>query len=92
MNRKQARLVETLGFFVVYFGFYLFVLGPMIGAALPGFDKPAFSSPGFRPTGELPATARGWLLIILIIPSLLGYMYLRARLSGKTMQQFWEPE
>ena len=92
MNQKQTQLVEILGFFAVYIGFYLLVLGPALGAALPGFDKPAFSGPSMRPTGELPATARGWLLIILGVPSLLGYMYLRARLSGKTMQQFWEPE
>lgn len=91
MNQKQWRVAEILGFFVVYFGFYLVILGPLIGSVLPGFEKGAFSEPSFRATGELPDTGRGWLLIILAVPTLLGYMYLRALLAGKSMQDFWTP-
>lgn len=91
MQQKQWRLAEILGFLAVYFGFYLVVLGPLIGAVLPGFENGAFSGPSFRPTGDLPDTGRGWLLIISTVPALLGYMYLRARLDGRSMQKFWNP-
>lgn len=91
MNQNQWRVVEILGFFVVYFGFYLLVLGPLIGAILPGFDQGAFTDPSFRPTGEFPDTARGWLLMILAVPALFGYMYLRAWLDGSSLQEFWNP-
>lgn len=91
MNQKQRRVLEIIGFIGVYTGCYLLVLGPLIGFILPGFDKPAFSGPSFRATGGLPQTGRGWLFIVTTVPSLFGYMYLRAQLAGSSLQQYWEP-
>lgn len=90
MEKHRRRLVEILAFFAVFSAVYLLVVGPAIGDAF-GFDRPAFSGPNDRPTGELPDTPRGWILVGLLIPGHLGYMYVRARLAGQSMGEFWNP-
>jgi hypothetical protein len=91
MNQQHRRVAEILAVLVVYAAIYLVFVGPALGAAF-GFDQPAFSGPDLKPTGDLPDTPRGWLLIVLGVPVLLGYMYVRARVAGVTMDEFWNPD
>jgi len=68
---------------------FMAVVGPAIGAAVPGFDRPALSGDDDSHRGDLPDTALGWLLVILGVPVLLGYMFLRPRLTGETVEAYW---
>lgn len=92
MQRPNRRQYEIILFLVAYAGLYLAVVGPGLGAAF-GLDRPMLSGPDTRPYGgELPDTARGWLFVLSAVPVLLGYMYLRARLAGDSMSEFWNPD
>jgi hypothetical protein len=87
----HRRGIEIVLFLVAYGALYVAVLGPVIGAVLPGFDAVPFRG-GSRPTGELPSTAQGWLMIVLGVPALFGYLWLRARLAGETLRGFWNSD
>jgi hypothetical protein len=91
MKRQYRRTAEILVVLAAYTAVFLLVLGPAVGAAVPGFDQPAFTGADGRPTGDLPDTPRGWLLVVTMVPVLLGYMYLRARVAGVGIGEFWNP-
>lgn len=89
METRQKRTIEIVVVLLVWSLVFLTVVGQAIGAALPGFDRPAITwdtDPHFR---DLPDTGRGWLLIVLTVPVLLGYVFLRPRLTGDTVEAYW---
>jgi hypothetical protein len=72
METKNERIVEIIAVLLVWAVLFMAVVGPAIGAAVPGFDRPALSGDDDSHRGDLPDTARGWLLVILGVPVLLA--------------------
>ena len=70
---------------------FVLVVGPVIGAALPGGDEHALADRDPTDEGRRGSdwTVRGVLLLLSGVQILLGYGYLRPRVVGQTPTEFW---
>lgn len=90
MCAKNVRQIELIAVVFLYLGLHIVVLDPIVGS-VTGFETPAWTSPSRRGEGvrHVLTTPRGWILLAGGVSVLLGYVFLRARLAGESVQGFW---
>jgi hypothetical protein len=97
METQHKRAFEIIAVLLVWAVLFMGVVVPAQRRPVEAGDRGADGRPDDRHEqdrpdeqhGDLPDTARGWLLVILGVPVLLGYMFLRPRLTGETVEAYW---
>lgn len=88
MNDRQA--VELLAVVVAYLLAFVTLIGPAI-ESVTGFEPLWPAAPfGAERLWQLVSNPQGWLLALGYVPVQFGYLFLRARLAGESVDAYWE--
>ena len=88
MHYRQA--LELVAVVVGYFVAFFTVIGPAI-ESVTGFETlwPAGSF-GAERLWQLVSSPQGWVLCLGYVPVQFGYLIVRARLAGESVDAYWE--
>jgi len=83
--------LEILAVLVLYFLVFLVVVGPAV-ESVTGFETLSGEGlPGsFERNWELVSKPQGWLLCLGYVPTHFTYLFVRARLAGESVDDYWE--
>jgi len=88
MNDRQA--FELVAVVVGYFLAFFIIIGPTI-ESVTGFETLWPAAPfGVERLWQLVSNPQGWLLALGYVPVHFGYLLLRARLAGESVDAYWE--
>jgi len=84
--RARSRTLQLLAVLLAWAVVFSYLLAPALGFA-PGLA--GYGDDGATTTRDLPDTPKGWAMVGLGTPVLLGFVVLRARLAGESPVDYW---